>query len=276
MARRSSAERRTRRAELEVHAAPSVLEQIAQVEGIEGPDTDQEFEEEIQKSLDEEGVDPEETGEVLPPSDGPSEPTVDWGKSLPEALEEPGDRAPEQPFEGLQVVVVDEDGVLDMGRQMPEELHNTLAGVFGDEPLAPPQPPASPDLPPDMPLDLKAPMSDQAEVALLQYIRRSAGAAPRMSSERLDMRVRIAEKWRHLHPKRPGTIAYTNWLYYVDGMTVSAFLASHDRRRARSDLAWDIAHEFVYLQSSAEYAREMAERVEAADAAFDNGDTDAS
>ena len=261
MGKRTSAERRTRRGAAEPHMAASALERIAAVEGIEDRDTDEEFEAEVQKSLDEEGVDPEETAGEVPPSDGPSEPPVDWGSGEPQ---------------GLQVVVVDEEGVLDMGRQMPDELHNTLAGIFGDEPLAPPKPPAPPDLPPDMPLDLKAPMSDQAEVALLQYTskadRRNQSAAPRMSSERLDMRVRIAEKWRHLHPKRPGTIAYTNWLYYVDGMTVSAFLASHDRRRARSDLAWDIAHEFVYLQSPTDYAREMAERD---DATFDNNDAEA-
>lgn len=113
-------------------------------------------------------------------------------------------------------------------------------------------------------LDLRAPMSDEAAKAVEMLVAKSARTAhlpdprPRMSQDRLEMRIRIPRRWQVQHPKRPGTIAHENWLLYTNGMTVSAYLASHDRRRARSDLQWDISHDFVYLQTPQEYAAEVA------------------
>lgn len=73
---------------------------------------------------------------------------------------------------------------------------------------------------------------------------------PRMAQERLEMRIRLVST---SNPKRPGTTAWASWEHYVDGMTVSAYLASHDRRRARRDLQWDVEHGFVRLETQAEW-----------------------
>lgn len=73
---------------------------------------------------------------------------------------------------------------------------------------------------------------------------------PRMAQERLEMRIRLVSTG---NPKRPGTTAWASWKHYVDGMTVSAYLASHDRRRARRDLQWDVEHGFVRLETQAEW-----------------------
>lgn len=112
------------------------------------------------------------------------------------------------------------------------------------------------------PLDARSPMSPSAIAAVAELLARSIprpGVRPRMTQDRLEMRIRIPERWQKQHPKRPGTIAHENWLLYVDQMTVSAYLETHDRRRARADLQWDVDHGFVYLQSASEYAAEVAE-----------------
>ena len=77
---------------------------------------------------------------------------------------------------------------------------------------------------------------------------------PRMTQEQLDQRIRIVSA---SCPKKPGSKAEASWSHYVDGMTVSAYLASHGRRQARRDLAWNVEKGFVRLQDPAEWAAEQ-------------------
>lgn len=112
------------------------------------------------------------------------------------------------------------------------------------------------------PLDARAPMSPEAVAAVAALLNRPSprpDVRPRMDAARLEMRVRIAPEWIGKNPKSPTSIAHQNFALYVDGMTVSAYLATHDRRRARADLQWDLDHGFVRLQSTAEYNVEVAD-----------------
>jgi hypothetical protein len=145
--------------------------------------------------------------------------------------------------QGIRVVVFDEQGPVDLGHLSPPELHEVIALSTG-EPLQLP-PIGEVVLPDETPSPIPEPRS-------------------RMDAGYLAMRVRISPKWAGRCPKQPGSTAEANWHLYVDGMTVSAFLASHDRRRARADLRWDVDHEFVYLQSPHDYDVEQAAGVEAA------------
>lgn len=83
-----------------------------------------------------------------------------------------------------------------------------------------------------------------------------ADPTPRMDQARLELRIRLVSA---SCPKRPGSIAADSWALYVDGMTVSAYLASHDRRRARRDLQWDLEHGFVRLETQAEWVASQQE-----------------
>lgn len=160
--------------------------------------------------------------------------------------------------EGVDPEELDELDELDETVEVSPELAGMLEALSRPEPeplLSPQQVEA------ERGLDARAPMSEEAQRAVEMLVRRSGplpDVRPRMSRERLEMRIRIPARWQAQHPKRPGTIAHANWLMYVDGMTVSAYLATHDRRRARSDLQWDLDHEFVYLQTPQEYAEEVA------------------
>ncbi len=102
-------------------------------------------------------------------------------------------------------------------------------------------------------------VEDQVDAEVPEHL---PDPVPRMDSTRLQMRIRIADKWKDRCPKQPDSIASRNWTRYTDGMTLSAYL-SHPlveggRRRARKDVAHDLEHGFITLQSSAEWEAEQA------------------
>lgn len=148
----------------------------------------------------------------------------------------------------------EDDGTLDHDADISQDTLALLDQLerSDDQPTPEVQQPA-----PVEPLDARAPMSPEAVAAVAALLNKPSprpDVRPRMDAARLEMRVRIAPEWIGKNPKSPTSIAHQNFALYVDGMTVSAYLATHDRRRARADLQWDLDHGFVRLQSTAEWA----------------------
>jgi hypothetical protein len=152
----------------------------------------------------------------------------------------------------IRLVTFDEEGVLDYGRVPPESLGQLLGDLLGEPQEVAPVEPESGEA-----LDHQAEMTSAGVAAVAALLPATAEPRPRMDPARMEMRVRICPQWVARCPKRLGTQACSDWAHYVDGMTVSAYLASHDRRRARANLRWDEDHEFIRLQSTADYMTEV-------------------
>lgn len=200
-------------------------------------------------------------------------------------VEEQAAEVQERPEPTMRVVLFDEDGPHDLGSQSVVGVHDTLASVFGEDvpesvAVAMAEDPVLPDavaaawssvetesdehrsapiVPSLAEMVEQAEVEHQADLDVRATLPAPRDPVPRMDQSRLEMRIRRVGQWLVQNPKRPGTVAWANFNLYVDGMTVSAYLASHDRRRARTDLAWDIQHGFVRLETQAEWAASQAE-----------------
>ena len=165
---------------------------------------------------------------------------------------------------GIRAMIFDEKGTTDLGVIGVDTMAEVIGDAIGEERafqeglLAINQLPVSePDA--ELLADVRATMTKEERHSVPPPPVLLPEPQSRMSQERLDMRIRKVGEWKTRCPKREGSVAAANWALYIDGMTVSAYLASHDRRRARRDLQWDLDHGFVALQDPREYMEEQKE-----------------
>lgn len=167
--------------------------------------------------------------------------------------------------QGMHMILFDEDGADDRGLVDMGAVHSTIAEALGESGEDPGR---------EAPVTLPAaeivspPMSQaESEEKVREWMATQPDPVPRISDDRLMQRIRIAERWIGHCPKQPNSRAAHNWGLYIDGMTVSAYLAHPEvdggRKRARRDLAWDVDHGFITLQNPNEWEIEEAARLAA-------------